>query len=120
MKRGSAALAAVLIITAPSALHAQASRLDECRREAREISGYDGEATQSFLKGAVRGGLGGAAIGAAGGWVTDSNASKTAKRGAALGALIGGVRAASRNKKIEDQRRTYDRALESCLSRDSD
>ena len=117
---GLLALKGLLVLMPAGAAMAQTSRYDECRQEAQQISGYQGEDSQSFLKGAVRGGLGGAALGAAGGWITDSKASKTAKRGAALGALIGGVRAASKNKDIEAKRETYERALDRCLSRSSD
>jgi hypothetical protein len=121
MKRiGLLALKGLLVLVPVGVAMAQPSRYEECREEAQQISGYKGEETQSLLKGAVRGGLGGAALGAAGGWITDSKASKTAKRGAALGALIGGVRAASKNKDVEEKRETYERALDRCLSRSSD
>lgn len=75
--------------------------------------------------GVVRGGLGGAALGAI---IGDS--SKSAKRGALAGGLIGGVRQSSANKKTEaktqewEQRETsnyannrsrYNRAYAACL-----
>jgi len=75
--------------------------------------------------GAVRGGLGGAALGAI---IGDS--SKSAKRGAAAGALIGGVRQSSSNRKTEQKqqdwaqreanqysnsRASYNRAYAACL-----
>jgi hypothetical protein len=94
------------------------SRYHECQREASEVSGYVGQETRGFLAGTLRGGLGGAALGAAGGWVTDSDTKKTAKRGAALGALIGGVRAAAKKREVEDKREVYDRALQRCMERE--
>jgi hypothetical protein len=106
-----------LALALPSTVLAQSARYDDCRREAREISGYEGEESGGFLSGAVRGGLGGAALGAAGGWVTDSKVSKTARRGAALGAIIGGVRAAAKSKKADEKRQVYERALDRCFSR---
>lgn len=104
------AMACTLALTAMAAGGAHASsRLSECQREAEEISGYHGQEARGFLAGTVRGGLGGAALGAAGGWVTDSGSKKTkkaAKRAAALGALIGGARAAAEKRKIDDKRET--------------
>ena len=90
-----------------------------CIREAQEISGYHGQEHTSALGGAVKGGLGGAAIGAAGGWVTGGNSGKAAKRGAALGAVIGTVKAASANKDLDRKRETYERALQACQARQS-
>lgn len=119
MKRAFLCAAAVALVAAgtPPVVSAQ-SRYAECQREASEISGYRGQEADGLLSGALRGGLGGAALGAAGGWVTDSDAKKTARRGAALGALIGGVRAASKKRKLDDKRETYDRALQACMERE--
>lgn len=90
----------------------------DCRREAEQISGYRVSAEESsVLGGALKGGLGGAALGAAGGWALDRDAKKAAKRTAALGVLIGGARAASRNRDLDRKRDTYQRALDACLDR---
>ncbi|MCU7800845.1 MAG: hypothetical protein KZQ70_12040 [gamma proteobacterium symbiont of Lucinoma myriamae] len=86
---------------------------------------YSATLTRKKSGGAVRGGLGGAALGAI---IGDS--SKSAKSGAAAGALIGGVRQRSANNqtaqntknweqqeasKYANNRNKYDRAYSACL-----
>ena len=107
----------------------------ECYGWAKNNSGFDPMAPpttqtaapsgQKKSGGVVRGGLGGAALGAI---IGDS--SKSAKRGAAAGALIGGVRQSSANRKTEQKqqewaqressqyansRSSYNRAYAACL-----
>jgi len=107
----------------------------ECYGWAKNNSGFDPMAPPTTKTappsgekksgGAVRGGLGGAALGAI---IGDS--SKSAKRGAAAGALIGGVRQSSSNRKTEQKqqewaqnessqyanaRASYNRAYSACL-----
>ena len=107
----------------------------ECYGWAKNNSGFDPMAPPTTKTappsgekksgGAVRGGLGGAALGAI---IGDS--SKSAKRGAAAGALIGGVRQSSSNRKTEQRqqdwaqreanqyssaRASYNRAYAACL-----
>ncbi|MEE4384689.1 MAG: hypothetical protein V2J02_22055 [Pseudomonadales bacterium] len=109
---------ALCAMVAPAHGADAASRFRECQREAQELSGYYGQEARGFVSGALRGGLGGAALGAAGGWVTDSDTKKTAKRGVALGALIGGARAAAQKRKVDEKRELYDRALQRCMDRE--
>jgi hypothetical protein len=106
-----------------------------CYGWAKQNSGFDPMAPpttstpapsgQKKSGGVVRGGLGGAALGAI---IGDS--SKSAKRGAAAGALIGGVRQSSSNRETERKqqewaqreanqyssaRANYNRAYAACL-----
>jgi hypothetical protein len=106
-----------------------------CYGWAKQNSGFDPMAPpttstpapsgQKKSGGVVRGGLGGAALGAI---IGDS--SKSAKRGAAAGALIGGVRQSRSNRTTEQQqqdwaqreanqyassRSAYNRAYAACL-----
>jgi hypothetical protein len=118
MNRNPAVATAVALAAMLVALPAAADyRYDRCVREARDISGYDGDAPKSVLGGTAKGGLGGAALGAAGGWVAGSDKSSSARRGAKLGVVVGAAKAASDNKKITEQRRTFERALDACLRR---
>jgi hypothetical protein len=103
---------------AAASAHAEApTDPSQCIREAQKISGYHAQERKSALGSAVKGGLGGAAVGAAGGWVTGGDSGKAAKRGAALGAVIGTVKAASENKDLDRKRETYERALQACQAR---
>ena len=100
---------------------ADIERYKECRTFARDISGYRGPlpAERKSQGGALEGALKGAAAGAAIGWVTDSDKGKAAKRGAAIGGLIGAIRKAEARKKREEneeKRRAYEIELTACMS----
>ena len=116
-KAGGAVLLIAALLMATSADAQTNSRYERCRREAREISGYDGQTSGGIVAGGIRGGLAGAAAGAATGWIAGTDRRKAAKRGAALGAVIGGVKSAAASKEIERKRAVYDRTLERCLYR---
>ena len=85
----------------------------ECYNWARNDTGFDPMAvpttstpapsSQKKSGGVVRGGLGGAALGAI---IGDS--SKSAKRGAVAGGLIGGVRQSSQNRQTEQNRQQWE------------
>ncbi|WP_426417771.1 hypothetical protein [Aestuariirhabdus sp. LZHN29] len=85
----------------------------ECYSWAKRDTGFDPMAiptattaapsTEKRSGGVVRGGLGGAALGAI---IGDS--SKAAKRGAAAGGLIGGVRQSSQNSAAERERKEWE------------
>jgi len=85
----------------------------ECYTWARNDTGFDPMAppttttaapsSQKKSGGAVRGGLGGAALGAI---IGDS--SKSAGRGAIAGGLIGGVRQSSHNRQVEQDRQQWE------------
>ena len=85
----------------------------ECYNWAKKDTGFDPMAvpttstappsSQKKSGGIVRGGLGGAALGAI---IGDS--SKSAKRGAVAGGLIGGVRQSSQNKQTEQNRQQWE------------
>ena len=85
----------------------------ECYNWAKKDTGFDPMAvpttstappsSQKKSGGIVRGGLGGAALGAI---IGDS--SKSAKRGAVAGGLIGGVRQSSQNRQTEQNRQQWE------------
>ena len=85
----------------------------ECYNWAKNDTGFDPMAvpttstappsSQKKSGGVVRGGLGGAALGAI---IGDS--SKSAKRGAVAGGLIGGVRQSSQNRQTEQNRQQWE------------
>ena len=85
----------------------------ECYNWAKNDTGFDpmvvpttstpAPSSQKKSGGVVRGGLGGAALGAI---IGDS--SKSAKRGAVAGGLIGGVRQSSQNRQTEQNRQQWE------------
>ena len=89
----SAMLVIFLAVIHPAARADSQSRYDECKEQARKLSRYTGPvpAERKRSGGVLRGAVAGATAGAALGWITDSDRGDAAKKGAALGALIGAV-----------------------------
>ena len=117
----SAMLVIFLAVIHPAARADSQSRYDECKEQARKLSRYTGPvpAERKRSGGVLRGAVAGATAGAALGWITDSDRGDAAKKGAALGALIGAVKKAENEKKRRknaDRRRRYMRELDACMS----
>ncbi|WP_395375827.1 hypothetical protein [Marinicella sp. W31] len=97
-------------------------RYEYCRDRARDISGYDGYRPREYRRGgALKGAIKGAADASALSWLSGGNKKdreKAAKRGAALGFLIGAIKEGKANKRRREddrRRREYQYKLDRCM-----
>ncbi len=96
------------------------SKFLSCKEYARDISGYNGRTPSRYLPGgALEGALKGAATTSGLAWLGGASKKerrKAAKRGAALGALIGAIKRGEAKKRERRKKQEYQRELRRCMA----
>ena len=126
-------LIVAITVSSPTNVFGKSSRSDGsydrdlyeyCRDRARDLSGYEGSQPTRYKRGgALKGALIGAGDAAALSWITGGDKKerkKAAKRGAALGFLIGAIKQSESNKKnreANEKRRLFKQELDECMNR---
>ena len=91
----------------------------ECHRIAERRSGYRGEVPDRYLPGgALQGAARGSNRAALGSWIGGGNREdreKARRRGAAIGAIIGGLQRQAARDEQDRRRRDYQFELETCM-----
>ncbi len=92
----------------------------ECKEYAQEISGYYGRVPNRHLPGgALEGALKGASTASGLAWLGGANKkerARAAKRGAAIGGLIGALKRGAAKDKQRKAKRQYRRLLDRCMN----
>jgi len=92
----------------------------ECKEYAQELSGYYGRVPNRHLPGgAFEGALKGASTASGLAWLGGANKkerAKAAKRGAAIGGLIGAIKRGAAKDKQRKAKREYRRLLDRCMN----
>ena len=97
------------------------NQYEYCQDRAREVSRYYGAVPVEYERrsgGAIEGALKGASNAAGWAWITGGDEKKAAKRGAALGAIIGAIKKGKqdqRRRENQTKRRHYERELDACM-----